>query len=63
MENGIYKSKDATYFVKDGKIVARIMGGHYKTTENFMLGAERTGALPAEMEEKFDEAYEKLKSW
>ncbi len=38
MENGIYKSDNAVYFVYNGKILMKIMSNFYKTTANFMQG-------------------------
>ena len=61
MENGIYKSKDATYFVKDDRILMLLLGSIYKTTKSFMLGHRVTDLTPKIVEE-FDSTYSKAKS-
>jgi hypothetical protein len=62
MKNGIYKSENATYFIKDGKILMQMLGGMYKTTENFMQG-KYVEPLKPDMEKSFNEVYSKVKSW
>lgn len=62
MKDGIYKSDDAIYFVKNGKIIMKLMGTLYKTTENFMQGTYKQ-PLPEQMSNEFEKVYESLKSW
>lgn len=63
MKDGIYTSENAVYFVKDGKVIMRLMGDYYKTTENFMVGASYEKELSEGMKESFKETYNQLKSW
>jgi len=63
MEDGVYKSKLAVYFVKDNKVIMRMDGGFYKTTENFMIGATREHDLTPGMDSIFGKTYSQLKSW
>jgi hypothetical protein len=63
MEDGVYKSENALYFVKDEKVIMKLMGSFYKTTTNFMVGAKRIDDLKPEMKEAFDSTFEKLKNW
>ena len=62
MKNGIYKSQEATYFVKDGKILARINGSYYKVTENFLSGTWQED-LSDGMNRSFEKAYESAPNW
>jgi len=62
LKDGVYKSDNATYFVKGGKIVMRLMGSYYKTNDNFMVGARYVEPLNITQEE-FNKEYEKLKNW
>ena len=62
MKDGIYISADVKYFVKDGKILARIMGSYYKVTENFMSGTWQEN-LSDGMNNSFDNAYESAPNW
>jgi len=62
MQDGIYKSNDATYFVKDGKILAKIMGSYYKVSANFMFGTWEKN-LTDGMNESFDKAFEDAPKW
>ena len=61
-KDGIYKSKDAIYFIKDDKILAKIAGSFYKTSSNFMQG-EYLEPLKPGMIDKFDKAYEAAPKW
>jgi hypothetical protein len=62
MKDGIYKSKDAVYFIKGGRILANIAGGYYKVTENFMLGTWEQD-LSDNMCNSFDRVYESSPNW
>lgn len=62
LKDGIYKSENAVYFIKGGKIVMRLMGSYYKTTDNFLVGARYVEPFNMTQEE-FDAQYDKLKSW
>ena len=62
MENGIYKSDNAVYFVYNGKILMQIMGDMYKTTANFMQG-NYMEPLKQGMVDSFEEVYNKVKFW
>ena len=62
MKDGIYKSNDAVYFVLNEKILMKILGSMYKTTKHFMFGDWKQELQP-EMEEQFDEVYNKVKQW
>jgi len=62
MKDGIYKSPLAIYFVKAGKILAKIMGEYYKVTENFMSGTWQED-LSDSMNTSFDKAYESAPNW
>jgi len=63
MEDGVYKSSNALYFVKDEKVIMKLMGSWYKTTTNFMVGAKKIDDLHGDMLAAFDSTYEKLKNW
>ena len=63
MENGIYKNENATFFVKDDKVIMRLKGSYYKTNENFMLAVKRVEPLSAGMINSFDRAYKGAPSW
>jgi hypothetical protein len=62
LKDGIYKNENATYFVKSGKVVMRLMGSFYMTTENFMVGARFVQPFSITQEE-FDEQCKGLKNW
>ena len=62
MKNGIYKSDNATYYVLNEKILMRLMGEWYKTTENFMQG-DYVKELSPEIESQFDGVYNQVKNW
>ena len=62
MKNGIYRSDNATYYVLNEKILMRLMGEMYKTTESFMQGNYVT-ELNQGMIDEFDSAYNKVKNW
>ena len=65
LEDGVYQNIDATFFVKDGRILMKLKGqqGLHRTTKNFMLGAKRLWGLSEPMQKDFDPAYEKAPSW
>jgi len=63
MKNGIYKSENATFFVKDGKVMMNLKGTYYQTNENFMLGVSYDKPLTDKMERSFDNCYEKCNKW
>ncbi len=63
MENGIYENDNATFFVKNTKVIAKIMGSYYKTTASFMLGAKKVGELSPGMFANFEPAFDKAKKW
>jgi len=65
LQDGIYKNSAATFFIKDGKVMMRLLNkrGLYKTTTSFMIGAEKYRDLDPSMINSFDETYEKVKSW
>lgn len=62
LKDGVYKSENATYFIKGDKIVMRLMGSYYKTTDNFLGGAKWVQPFDI-TQEQFNEEYEKLKFW
>ena len=62
MENGIYRSDNATYYGLNDKILMRIMGEMYKTTKNFMQGNYEK-ELNQGMIDEFDRVYNKVKQW
>ena len=63
MKDGIYKSENAKYYIKDGKIIMALgIGGVYKTNQNFMQGTYEK-PLKESMVKEFDSAYNKLKHW
>jgi len=49
--------------VKDTKVLAKIMGGYYKTTASFMLGAKKVAELTPGMLANFETAFNKAKKW
>jgi len=63
LQDGVYKSGTATYFVKDNRVLMLLMGDYYKTNYNFMIGAEMTKPLTESQKESFDRAYEAAKRW
>jgi hypothetical protein len=63
MDNGIYENSTAKFFVKDTKVLAKIMGGYYKTTASFMLGAKKVAELTPGMLANFETAFDKAKKW
>ncbi len=63
MENGIYRNSGGTYFVFDGKILAKINGSVYKITENFILAPVKIEDLPQNMIEAFPQAYKDAPQW
>ena len=62
MKDGIYKSDNATYYVLNEKILMRLMGEWYKTTENFMQG-DYVEELSSGMRGAFSKAYSQVKNW
>jgi len=62
MENGTYKSDNATYFVKDDNILMLLKGNWYKTSLNFFQGIYKK-PLTDEQLEQFDEAYAQVNQW
>lgn len=62
MENGIYKSENATYYVKENKILMQIKGNFYKTNKNFMQGRFKD-KLTEGMAKNFEKAYSKATNW
>lgn len=62
MENGIYKSPEAIYYVKDEKIMMQIKGNLYKTSKNFMFGT-KVKDMSEQQLNQFDAAYEQVKKW
>lgn len=63
LKNGIYKNEHASYFIKDEKIIMNLKGSYYKTTVQFMLGAQFIKDLSKGIEETFDKAYESAPQW
>jgi len=63
MENGIYENDNARFFVKDTKVLAKIMGSYYRTTLNFMLGAKKVAELTPGMLANFETAFDSAKKW
>lgn len=64
MQDGVYKNDNATYFVKDCKIIMQLnIGGTFKTTESFMVGAAKIDDLSRDMKERFDDFHSNLKQW
>jgi hypothetical protein len=64
MKDGIYKTKDARYFVHNEKVIMNVKGvGWFKTTKNFMCYATWIDELNPSMIESFDTAYAKAKQW
>jgi len=63
MENGIYENARARFFVKDKKVLAKIAGGYYKTTSNFMVSAKKVAELTPGMLANFETAFNKAKQW
>jgi len=63
MENGIYENSTAKFFVKNTKVLAKIMGSYYKTTANFMGGAKKVAELTPGMLANFETAFDKAKKW
>jgi len=62
LQDGIYKSSNATYFIKGGKILMKLNGGFYKTTSSFMQGTFYE-PLPQKLVDAFDKAYEAAPKW
>ena len=62
MENGIYRSDNATYYVLNEKILMSVMGEMYKTTKNFMQG-DYVRELNSLTISEFDGVYNKVKQW
>ena len=62
MENGVYRSDNALYYVLDKKILMKIMGEWYKTTENFMQG-DYIDDLPSGIKDEFSRVYGEVKQW
>lgn len=62
MKNGIYKSKLATYYIKDEKILMQMKGRFYKTSESFMQGTYREPLTDKQIKQ-FDEAYNQVSQW
>lgn len=66
MQDGTYQNSTATYYIKNDLVVMMLNGGWFKTNNNFLAGANRTGDLPAEMtapDFDFAAKREQLKSW
>lgn len=62
--NGIYRTPYAIYFVKDEKIMMKIKGCMYKTTQNFFQGnKEPAEPLTKAMLEEFDSIYDRVPNW
>jgi hypothetical protein len=62
MKNGFYKSELATYYIKDNKIMMRMKGQFYKTSESFMQGTYMKPLTETQISQ-FDDAYEQCKQW
>tara|TARA_R110000782_G_scaffold236188_4_gene322343 strand:- start:101 stop:298 length:198 start_codon:yes stop_codon:yes gene_type:complete len=62
IENGVYKSELATYYIKNNKILMLMKGKFYKTSESFMQGVYRE-ELTDEQMNQFDEAYNQVQQW
>ena len=63
MENGIYENDNGRFFIKNTKILAKIMGSYYKTTASFMLNAKKVGELSPGMVANFETTFDKAKKW
>lgn len=63
MQNGIYENDNARFFVKDAKVLAKIMGSYYKTTPSYMLGVKKVAELTPGMLANFETAFDKAKKW
>ena len=64
MKDGIYKTKDARYFVHNKKIIMNVKGvGWFKTTNSFASYATWVVELSPSMIESFDAAYNKANQW
>ena len=64
MKDGIYKTKDARYFVHDEKIIMNVKGvGWFRTTKSFASYATWVDELSPSMIESFDTAYAQAKQW
>lgn len=61
-QNGVYKSKLATYFIKDDKILMLLKGNFYKTTSGYMQGVYKKPLTEKQLSQ-FEEAYNKSKCW
>ena len=61
-EDGVYRSDNAVYFIKENRIIMQLMGSLYKTNSGFMQGSF-VEPLPDGIKEQFDDVYSKVKSW
>ena len=62
-KDGIYEGDyGITYFVKDNRVLLRHLGQTYRSTKHFLFGNWRQELQP-EMENQFDEVYNKVKTW
>ena len=63
MKDGIYEASNGiSYFILNEKILIKVLGEMYKTNKMFLFGDWKY-PLTNEMEEQFDEAYNKVKQW
>lgn len=63
VKNGVYKSPDAVYFVKEEKVIMILKGSYFKTTKNFMAGADFEKDLPQEIFDDFERVYKLTPPW
>lgn len=63
LSNGVYCNNNAVFYIKDGKIIMKLMGSFYKTTMNFVMGVTKIDELKPELIKAFDEAYEHAPNW
>lgn len=62
VKDGMYRSNDAIYYIKDGRILMNMKGSWYKTNANFLQGPWLK-PLTSDQLGAFDKAYSQVKSW
>jgi len=63
LKDGVYRSNLATYYVYQGKVMMRMGGVYYKTTDNFMVGSRYLKDLTEEQMKKFEACFSQCPQW
>lgn len=62
LKDGYYRCVGASYWIRNGEILAKIHGHWCKTNANFVLG-EYKRPLTADEDKSFEAAYSHAKNW